>query len=936
MGGSAATVNRNTPAVAVLDSRGSAIREIAYHRHPSRPDATELRVTCHGHDSRGFLLRSADPRLGKAGLANFTYQSDLAGNVLHTRSVDAGTSIRLNDAASRPLVSVNSIHTLDEDTEDFSQAVTQSWQYEGDTLPGRPLAVAEGVTGEPARVTERFVYASSTTANTNLNLVGQCIRHYDPAGLVAIGSVGLTGAVLSSSRQLLKDAENPALQADWQGADAGAWDSLLAADSYKSLSTADATGSPHLTLDAAGHKQRLAYDLAGVLRASWLTVNGGSEQPIVTALTYSAMGQKQGELHGNGVVSRYRYDPQTQRLTGIRNERPAGHASGAKVLQDLHYQYDPVGNVLNVENTAQPTTLFRNQKVVPQSSYVYDSLYQLASATGRQMAGDESANFTRYSRAYTYDNAGNLLQIRHSTADTANSSTTDITVSDRSNRAVLSTLAATPAEVEALFAAGGNQKQLQPGQMLAWTPRIELRSVTPVIRDGAPDDIESYRYDANRQRVLKTSAQQASGSVLEQEVLYLPRLELRTTRNGDQEKQSLQVICVGEAGNAQVRLLYWQSGKPSDIENNQVRYHYDDLIGSCGLEVDAAGKVISLEEYYPYGATALWAACSAAEADYKTVRYSGKERDATGIYYYGYRYYQSGVGRWLSADPAGTIDGLNLFGFSRNNPTSLVDERGLMGRSPQPQKKPSSSIDDKIIATGLSEFTESDLAKLWKALRNSQKILKTVNDANILPESTMGVYFGFEYRKFEKDIRRRFLAIANQVERYSSPQHSKDLFLKMITPKNPNIIARALRESGQIRLSNLFFEESFSDEDRANTLIHELSHLVGTYDFYYLDHEKPHENSREIVTWGNLTSADQLDNTLLLISIPVLKRKEFNLKNDSELTYGKYAPKTIRPDDAKQIYKKDPSLRSFISYNNADTYAYATRALARAVTGKSH
>ncbi|HFD6782143.1 TPA: RHS repeat-associated core domain-containing protein, partial [Pseudomonas aeruginosa] len=64
--------------------------------------------------------------------------------------------------------------------------------------------------------------------------------------------------------------------------------------------------------------------------------------------------------------------------------------------------------------------------------------------------------------------------------------------------------------------------------------------------------------------------------------------------------------------------------------------------------------------------------------NYKTIRYSGKERDATGLYYYGYRYYQPWVGRWLSADPAGTVDGLNLFRMVANNPITFFDNNGLI------------------------------------------------------------------------------------------------------------------------------------------------------------------------------------------------------------------------------------------------------------------
>ncbi|WP_459177608.1 RHS repeat domain-containing protein, partial [Ewingella americana] len=95
------------------------------------------------------------------------------------------------------------------------------------------------------------------------------------------------------------------------------------------------------------------------------------------------------------------------------------------------------------------------------------------------------------------------------------------------------------------------------------------------------------------------------------------------------------------------------------------------------LELDADGQLISQEAYFPFGGTAVSATRDQVEADYKTLRYSGKERDATGLYYYGYRYYQPWAGRWLSADPAGTIDGLNLYRMVRNNPVLLCDEKGL-------------------------------------------------------------------------------------------------------------------------------------------------------------------------------------------------------------------------------------------------------------------
>ena len=159
--------------------------------------------------------------------------------------------------------------------------------------------------GAPARVIERFVWADPTPEAQAHNLAGQCIRHYDTAGLEHTRSVALTGVPLSVARQLLKDADNPDTVVDWQ--DQG--DAGLEPDAHITQTTPDATGAVLSTEDAAGHRQRLSYDVAGQLAGSWLTLKGGTEQVIVKALSYSAAGQKLREEHGNGVVTTYSYEP---------------------------------------------------------------------------------------------------------------------------------------------------------------------------------------------------------------------------------------------------------------------------------------------------------------------------------------------------------------------------------------------------------------------------------------------------------------------------------------------------------------------------------------------------------------------------------------------------------------------------------------------------
>ncbi|WP_387691694.1 RHS repeat protein [Photorhabdus sp. RM71S] len=669
---------QHTPTVSIYDNRGLTIRNIDFHRSVAGGD-TDIRITRHQYDVRGHLSQSIDPHLYDAKqldnsiTPNFLWQYNLTDDTLRTESADAGRTIALNDIEGRQVLIVT------------ATGVTQTRQYEANTLPGRLLSVSEQAPEEKApRVTEYFIWAGNTQTEKDHNLVGQYVRHYDTAGVTQLESLSLTENILSQSCKLLADGQ----EADWTGNDETLWQTKLNSEVYTTQSTFDATGALLTQTDAKGNIQRLAYNVAGQLKGSWLTLKNQSEQVIIKSLTYSAAGQKLREEHGNGVVTEYRYEPETLRLISTTTRRQADN----KVLQDLRYEHDPVGNIISVRNDAEATRFWRNQKIVPENIYTYDSLYQLISATGREMANinqqsnqlpspiiplpTDDSSYTNYTRNYNYDRGGNLVQIRHSSPATQNNYTTDIAVSNRSNRAVLSSLATDSTQVDALFDAGGHQRKLLPGQDLSWNARGELQQVTPVSRENASDR-EWYRYGNDGMRQLKVSEQQTGNNTQQQRVTYLPGLELRTTQSGTAISEDLHVITVGAAGHAQVRVLHWETTPPAGISNNQLRYSYDNLIGSSQLELDNEGQIISQEEYYPFGGTALWAARNQIEASYKTLRYSGKERDATGLYYYGYRYYQPWVGRWLSADPAGTIDGLNLYRMVRNNPSTLVDISGL-------------------------------------------------------------------------------------------------------------------------------------------------------------------------------------------------------------------------------------------------------------------
>jgi len=77
------------------------------------------------------------------------------------------------------------------------------------------------------------------------------------------------------------------------------------------------------------------------------------------------------------------------------------------------------------------------------------------------------------------------------------------------------------------------------------------------------------------------------------------------------------------------------------------------------------------------------ASSSTTDVRAKRYRYTGKERDPeTGLYYHGARYYAPWLSRWTSADPAGFVDGTDLYCYVRNNPLTWLDLDGH--ESPRP------------------------------------------------------------------------------------------------------------------------------------------------------------------------------------------------------------------------------------------------------------
>jgi RHS repeat-associated protein len=108
--------------------------------------------------------------------------------------------------------------------------------------------------------------------------------------------------------------------------------------------------------------------------------------------------------------------------------------------------------------------------------------------------------------------------------------------------------------------------------------------------------------------------------------------------------------------------------------NGTACYHTDGN-GNVTALVNGSGTQVAKYLYDSFGNTlGMWGSLAAAN----TYRFSSKEMDPrTGQYYYGYRWYDPNLQRWLNQDPIGEEGGLNLCGFVENNPINRIDPLGL-------------------------------------------------------------------------------------------------------------------------------------------------------------------------------------------------------------------------------------------------------------------
>ena len=122
-------------------------------------------------------------------------------------------------------------------------------------------------------------------------------------------------------------------------------------------------------------------------------------------------------------------------------------------------------------------------------------------------------------------------------------------------------------------------------------------------------------------------------------------------------------------------------------------YFLTDALNSTVGLADSNGNLSTQYSYDPFGNTQQSSGSSS-----NAFQYTGRENDGTGLYYLRARYYSPLLGRFISQDPIGFADGINLYAYAANNPMSLIDPFGKDPGVETGTTDPNTGIDNMLFS----------------------------------------------------------------------------------------------------------------------------------------------------------------------------------------------------------------------------------------------
>jgi RHS repeat-associated protein len=648
--------------VAVTDAEGRL--HASFHDGGQRVSAVEERIegrvptTRYLYDPLGQLTTVIDAAGNRTALGY-----DLAGRATRIATPDSGLTEFTYDAAG------DLIAKVDPNLRSAHLSVSYVYQF------NRVVRVVRPISGD---ITFEYGQPPPPNARAPENGAARIVRIVDEAGEETRG-YGRLGEVVRTTRTLIPLTP---------GNVSRTFETRFAFDSFGRMLQMTYPDGEVLSYgyDGAG----LVNSAVGVRPATAKTQQ--ETETYLASMEYDEFGARVAMRLGNGVVTRYAYDPLTRRLAALDTVTPPN-----RTLQALTYNYDRVGNILDVVNGLAKSTPHRSGPV--SLHYQYDALDRLVLAQGA--ADARPGLLDRFTASFSYSDIHNLtrnLQVRElvnthgGSAETPPKSNHDFTYLYQGTGPHQATaigdltLSYDPngnTSVQCRAGRGVCAGTVDTGTVPAshdhlrrydWAEDNLLRQVV----DGGGNNATRFLYDSSGQRVVKfgrggpsltigqffsvQGAHHASkhvfaGSIrlasklipVSQEVaLFNPRRASASAASG--------CLPGGTGPQGCQATLVAAVGPRTEPLRSETYYYHPDHLGSTSWVTDHAGLVHEHVEYFPYGD--VWRD-SRRDNDPgpapkpPSFLFTSKEFDEeTRLTYFGGRYYDSGLAHWTANDPA--------------------------------------------------------------------------------------------------------------------------------------------------------------------------------------------------------------------------------------------------------------------------------------------
>ena len=424
----------------------------------------------------------------------------------------------------------------------------------------------------------------------------------------------------------------------------------------------------------------LAYDALGRLSSE--------TNPLgMFGYTYvGATGRVATRTYPNGQTTSYSYLGNTgdRRLQTIHHRKP-----DASTLSKFDYTYDVIGNIqtwTQQADSAAPTV----------QQFRYDTADQLTGAT-KQTTDPTPAVLKRF--AYAYDPAGNrtseqiddaLVSASHDnlnrlTSQSVGGAIRIVGTLDEPGRV---TVQGKPVTVDAANTFQGTVPVTTGTTTVAVTATDASGNQTTntyeIDQSGAGS---TYTYDANGN--LITDGNRSFEWDAENRLVAVNVGTHRSEFTYDGLDRRVHIVEKESGATVRDAQLFWAVAEiieerlsggevnrffsDGEQHNGAARYLTRDHLGSIREVTDAAGTVVTRNDYDPYGQLTR-----IAGTEDSRFGYTGHLAHApSGLALALYRVYDPALGRWLGEDPAGELDGPNLYAYVRNSPIALFDAMGL-------------------------------------------------------------------------------------------------------------------------------------------------------------------------------------------------------------------------------------------------------------------